>query len=128
MQSDAITPLQPVPQSIAAFLGECRERSKLSLGKFTAEAAEQAALHRDNLLIASKVKDVASVHSTLCPEKERSELIEGSILIGMENVWDLETGIVATGPDAGKRVDPETGEIVSGGKRKELPDTEKASN
>ena len=105
-----------------------KDRSRLGLSKYAAEAAEQAAEHRDKLGIAGKVKDVASVHSTLWPEEERSELIQGAILIGTANVWDAETGIVETGPDAGKRVDPETGEIVSGGKRKELPDTEKASN
>jgi len=83
MQSDAITPLQPVPESIAAFLGECRERTKLSLGKFTAEAAEQAALHRDKLGIAGKVKDVASVHKTLWPaENQRETILNFAVLTG----------------------------------------------
>jgi hypothetical protein len=123
-QSDAITPMQSVPQSIAALLHERKDRTKLGLSKYAAEAAEQAAEHRDKLGIAGKVKDVASVHSTLLPEEDRSELIQGAILIETANVWDAETGIVETGPDAGKRVDPETGEIVSEHreeKRKELP-------
>jgi hypothetical protein len=42
MQSDAITPVQSVPQSIAAILSERKERTKLGLSKFAAEAAEQA--------------------------------------------------------------------------------------
>ena len=82
MQSDAIAPLQPVPQSIAAILSERKERSKLGLSKFAALAAEQAAEHPDKLGIAGKVKDVAKVHSVLWPNEEGRSLIEGSILIG----------------------------------------------
>src|SRR5205814_5000387 len=67
MQSDAITPVQSVPQSLAAILAERRERTKLGLSKYTAEAAEQAALHRDKLGIAGKVKDVAGVHKIIWP-------------------------------------------------------------
>ena len=48
MQSDAITPVQSVPQSLAAILAERKDRTRLGLSKYTAEAAEQAALHRDN--------------------------------------------------------------------------------
>jgi hypothetical protein len=42
-QSDAITPVQSVPQSLAAILSERKDRTKLDLSKFAAEAAEQAA-------------------------------------------------------------------------------------
>src|SRR5215475_8873254 len=52
MQSDAIAPVQSVPQSLAAILAERKERTKLGLSKYTAEAAEQAAQHRDKLEIA----------------------------------------------------------------------------
>ena len=54
--------MQSVPQSIAAILGERKERTRLGLSRYAAEAAEQAAEHRDNLGIAGKVKDVADVH------------------------------------------------------------------
>src|SRR5215831_410565 len=47
MQSDAITPLQSVPQSLAAILAERKERTRLGLSKYTAEAAEHAAEHPD---------------------------------------------------------------------------------
>src|SRR6516165_9918698 len=57
IQSDAITPVQSVPQSLAAILADHKQRTKLGLSKYTAEAAEQAALHRDKLGIAGKVKD-----------------------------------------------------------------------
>ena len=49
MQSDAITPVQSVPQSLAAILSERKERTKLGLSKYAAEAAEQAAEHKDKL-------------------------------------------------------------------------------
>ena len=73
MQSDAITPVQSVPQSIAVILSERKERTKLGLSKYAAEAAEQAAEHRDKLGIAGKVKDVASVHTTLWPEEPQNQ-------------------------------------------------------
>ena len=85
MQSDAIAPVQSVqsvPQSLAAILAERKARTKLGLSKFTAEAAEQAAEHRDKLGIAGKVKDVAGVHKTLWPEEnQREEILQIGILI-----------------------------------------------
>jgi hypothetical protein len=124
MQSDAIAPVQSVPQSLAAILSERKERTRLGLSKYAAEAAEAAGEHPDKLLIAGKVKDVASVHGTLWPEETHREVIDGGILIGTMNVWDARTGEVNSGPDKGKFIDLETGEIVSEQreeKRKELP-------
>jgi hypothetical protein len=120
MQSDAITPVQSVPQSIAAILGERKDRTKLGLSKYAAEAAEQAAEHRDKLGIAGKVRDVSAIHSSLWPEESRTPLIDGGILIGTMNVIDARTGEVNSGPDKGKFIDLEAGEIVSE-KREELP-------
>ena len=77
MQSDAITPVQSVPQSLAAILSERKERSRLGLSRFATEAAEQAAEHRDKLSISGKVKDVADVHKTLWPNQP--ETIRSSI-------------------------------------------------
>ncbi len=48
--------------SLAEILAERKERTRLGLSKYAAEAAEQAAEHRDKLGIAGKVKDVAGVH------------------------------------------------------------------
>jgi hypothetical protein len=62
MQSDAITPVQSVPQSLTAILSKRKKRSRLGLSRFAAEAAEQAAEHRDKLSVSGKVKDVADVH------------------------------------------------------------------
>jgi hypothetical protein len=73
LQSDAITPVHSVPQSLAAILAERKERTKLGLSKYAAEAAEQAAEHRDKLGISAKVKDVASVHRTLWPNESTQE-------------------------------------------------------
>jgi hypothetical protein len=115
MQSDAITPVQSVPQSIAAILGERKERTRLGLSKYAAEAAEQAAEHRDKLGIAGQVKDVAGVHKTLWPEEPKTnQILNIGILTGQVNVWDSKTGIIDTGPDKGQRVDLETGIIITG--------------
>ena len=84
-QSNAITPMQSVPQSIAAILGERKDRTKLGLSKYAAEAAEQAAEHPDKLLIAGKVKDVASVHGTLWPQQpQTNQILNLAILTGAE--------------------------------------------
>lgn len=93
MQSDAITPVQSVPQSLVAILAERKDRTKLGLSKYAAEAAEQAALHRDKLGIAGKVKDVANVHKTLWPDEPKTdEILPGfGILIGTLPVYDAET-------------------------------------
>jgi hypothetical protein len=90
MQSDAITPMQSVqsvqsvPQSLAAILAERKERTRLGLSKYTAEAAEQAAVHPDKLEIAGKVKDVADVHKTLWPPEhnQREQILNLAVLIG----------------------------------------------
>ena len=99
MQSDAITPVQSVPQSIAAILAERKDRTKLGLSKYTAEAAEEAAEHRDKLGIAGKVKDVASVHGTLWPEeKKTNQILNVGILTGEIPVYDHRTGELDNGP------------------------------
>jgi hypothetical protein len=88
-QSDAITPVQSVPQSLAAILSERKGRTKLGLSKYTAEAAEQAAEHPDKLGIAGKVKDVADVHRTLWPEEnQREPILNLAILTGQIQLRD----------------------------------------
>jgi hypothetical protein len=114
-QSDAITPVQSVPQLIASILGERKQRTRLGLSKYAAEAAEQAAKHRDKVGVAGKVKNVASVHSTLWPEEpQNNQILNIGILTGQVNVWDAKTGMIDTGPDKGQRVDLETGIIITG--------------
>ena len=56
MQWLVFNPVQSVPQSVATILAERKDRSKLGLSKYAAEAAEQAAEHRDKLGIAGKVR------------------------------------------------------------------------
>jgi hypothetical protein len=101
-QSDAITPMQSVPQSIAQVLAERKDRTRLGLSQYAAEAAEQAAEHRDKLGIAGKVRDVSAIHSSLWPEESSTPLIDGGILIGTMNVIDARSGYVESGPDKGK--------------------------
>jgi hypothetical protein len=80
-----------VPQSLVAILSERKDRTRLGLSKYTAEAAEEAAEHRDKLGIAGKVKDVASVHGTLWPEeKKTNQILNVGILTGAIPVYDAE--------------------------------------
>jgi hypothetical protein len=102
-QSDAITPVQSVPQSLAAILSQRKNRTRLGLSQYAAEAAEQAAEHRDKLGIAGKVKDVASVHKTPWPEENQHEpILNLAILTGQIQLQD-SPGFksVARGPSAG---------------------------
>jgi hypothetical protein len=70
MQSDAITPVQSVPQSLAAILGERKHRTKLGLSKYAAEAAERAAESDGDLGLSRNVRDVVMIGSTLWPEDQ----------------------------------------------------------
>ena len=81
-QSDAIREMQSVPQSLAAILRERKERTKLGLRKYTAEAAEQAAESGGDLRLAPKVRDVAAVHSTLWPAETGEGILDVGLLVG----------------------------------------------
>jgi hypothetical protein len=88
IQSDAITGAQSVPQSLAAILGERRERSTVALAQWSAEAAESA---RDQQIVPRTVRDVrdiAAVHSTLWPEVQRQEILNLALLTGQVEVRD----------------------------------------
>ena len=115
MQSDAITPVQSVPQSLAAILAQRKERTRLGLSKYAVEAAERAGESDGDLRLSRNVRDVAAVHSTLWPEDHNERvLLNVALLTGQVNVWDAETGVIETGPDTGQRVDLETGIIMTG--------------
>ena len=104
MQSDAITPVQSVPQSLAAILSERKERTKLGLSKYAAEAAEQAGEHRDKLSIAGRVKDVAGVHSTLWPEQpQTNQILNLAILTGVEKPQLILPGEDGHNPEVWRR-------------------------
>jgi len=99
-QSDAITPVQSVPQSIASILSERKDRTKLGLSQYAAEAAEQAAERRDKLSISGKVKDVADVHKTLWPEQpETNHILNLGVLIG--TIRPTPPKRIAEGEDSG---------------------------
>ena len=86
-QSDAITPLQSVPQSLAVILSERKDRTKLGLSKYAAEAAERAGESDGNLALSRNVRDVAAVGSSLWPEDQnKSSLLNLAILIGQSPV------------------------------------------
>jgi hypothetical protein len=106
-RSDAITRVQSVPQSLVAILSERRDRTKLGLSKYAAEAAERAGESDGNLALSRNVRDVAAVHSTLWPEDHNERgILNIGILTGAIPVYRAETGEVLSDP---------------GCKRKELP-------
>jgi hypothetical protein len=83
MQSDAITPVQSVPQSLAGILSERKDRSKLGLSKYAAEAAERAGESDGDLALSRNGRDVAAVGSSLWPEDQnKSTILNLGVLIG----------------------------------------------
>jgi len=78
---------------VADELSQNKARSTLALSRYSARAAEEAALHPDKLGIAGKVKDVAGVHKTLWPqENQREEILQIGFLIGKIHRVPLEEG------------------------------------
>jgi hypothetical protein len=101
VQSDAITPMQSVPQSLAAILSERKDRTKLGLSKYAAEAAEEAAQAPQKLPLAPKVRDVAAIRTALWPEERTTEIFSLDLLIGRVPEPKLVKGEVIEDSDAG---------------------------
>jgi len=72
-------------------LSERKERTRLGLSKYAAEAAEEAAEHRDKLGIAGKVKDVAGVHKTLWPVESNNSTILQIGFLTRDRSKDVDT-------------------------------------
>jgi hypothetical protein len=82
---DALSPAD----ALANVFSERRDRTKLGLSKYAAEAAERAGESDGNLALSRNVRDVAAVHSTLWPEdhNERGilnlDILTGKVQIGI---------------------------------------------
>jgi hypothetical protein len=93
--------------ALANVFSERRDRTKLGLSKYAADAAERAGESDGNLALSRNVRDVAAVHSTLWPEDHNERgILNIGILTGAIPVYRAETGEVLSG---------------RGCKRKELP-------
>jgi hypothetical protein len=93
--------------ALANVFSERRDRTKLGLSKYAAEAAERAGESDGDLTLSRNVRDVAAVHSTLWPEDHNERgILNIGILTGAIPVYRAETGEVLSDP---------------GCKRKELP-------
>ena len=93
MQSDAIAPVQSVPQSLAEILSERKERSKLGLSKYAAEAAERAGESDGDLKLSRNVRDVAAVHSTLWPDEPTPGILSLDVLCAVKVVRERKDEI-----------------------------------
>src|SRR4029450_1853723 len=75
--------------ALANVFSERRDRTKLGLSKYAAEAAERAGESDGDLTLSRNVRDVAAVHSTLWPEdhNERGilnlDILTGKVQIGI---------------------------------------------
>jgi hypothetical protein len=88
MQSSAITPVQSVPQSLVAILGERKDRTRLGLSKYAADAAERAGESDGDLGLSRNVRDVAAVHGQLWPEENQSPILNLNVLCAVKSVRD----------------------------------------
>ena len=78
---------------VADELSQNKKRSTLALARYSAAAAEEAALHRDKLGIAGKVKRPGRVHKTLWPEENPpEEILQIGFIIGEVHAVPLEEG------------------------------------
>ena len=81
---DAVSPAD----ALATVLSERKERSKLGLSKYAAEAAERAGESDGDLRLSRKVRDVAAVHQTVWPEQHQENILTLSVLNAVKIVRD----------------------------------------
>ena len=74
--------------ALAIVLSERKERSKLGLSKYAAEAAERAGESDGDLGLSGKVRDVAAVHQTVWPEQHQENILTLSVLNAVKVVRD----------------------------------------
>src|SRR5262249_40297552 len=82
---DAVSPAD----ALASVLNERKERSKLGLSKYAAEATERARESDGDRRLSRKERDVAAVHSTLWPEQHQENILTLSVLNAVKVVRDL---------------------------------------
>ena len=79
MSPSALSPAD----ALANVFSERKDRTKLGLSKYAAEAAERAGESDGDLGLSRNVRDVAAVHSTLWPEDHNERgILNLGVLIG----------------------------------------------
>src|SRR5215471_10935642 len=76
--------------ALATVLSARKERSKLGLSKYAAEAAERAGESDGDLGLSRKVRDVAAVHSTLWPDEPTPGILSLDVLCAVKVVRDCK--------------------------------------
>ena len=72
--------------ALASVLSQRKERSKLGLSKYAAEAAERAGESDGDLRLSRNVRDVAAVHSTLWPDEPTPGILNLDVLCAVKVV------------------------------------------
>jgi hypothetical protein len=76
-------PLSPA-DALSSVMAERRERTKLGLSRYAAEAAERAGASDGDLSPSRNVRDVASVHSTIWPQENQQDILQVNVLTGVK--------------------------------------------
>ena len=79
--------------ALATVLGERKERSKLGLSKYAAEAAERAGESDGDLGLSRNVRDVAAVHQAVWPEQHQENILTLSVLNAVKVVRERKDEI-----------------------------------
>jgi hypothetical protein len=78
--------------ALANVFSERKQRTKLGLSKYTADAAERAGESDGDLRLSRNVRDVAAVHSTLWPaEPNNGSIFNLAVLIGDKRPTRVKT-------------------------------------
>jgi hypothetical protein len=72
--------------ALSSVLAERKERTKLGLSKYAAEAAERAGESDGDLTLSRNVRDVAAVHSQLWPTEAQPGILNLDVLTGVSVV------------------------------------------
>jgi hypothetical protein len=78
--------------ALSSVLSERKDRTKLGLSKYAAEAAERAGESNGDLRLSRNVRDVAAVHGQLWPTEAQAGILNLNVLTGVSVVERAKEG------------------------------------
>jgi hypothetical protein len=92
-------PVQTGAETLATALAHNKQRSKLGLSTYAAEAAEEAAKHPKKLKIARAVRDVSAVAASLWPVEAEPGILNVAVLCApVARVKQVEGEVIESAP------------------------------
>jgi hypothetical protein len=88
LHSNAIKFTKSPSEAVETAILSHKGRSRLAMGKYTAEASERAASSNGDLSKARHVRDLAAIYQTVWPEEKSGNLLAIGVLVGTSPVTD----------------------------------------